>query len=134
MTVTSIFTALLILGLGMLVRGLVTLSTSRATWLVRSAAGTARVTGCRPVRKYEGSGFNTFTISVEYTDARGQVHRAELPASQRFQAGDPVDIRFDPQHPATVYLSEHFAGWGLPMALIALGGALLLVSIMSLAN
>src|SRR5215471_15649640 len=120
MTIT--FFVLFVVGLGMLVRGLMTVSTSRAAWMVRSVAGTARVTGCRQLDKHEATGFHTFTILVEYTDTRGQAHTAELPATQRFQLGDPVDIRLDPQHPATVYLGEHFAGWYLPMALIAFGG------------
>ena len=43
--------------------------------------------------------------------------------------GDPVDIRFDPKHPATVRLSEHFVGTDLPAALIVFGCALILISL-----
>ena len=53
---------------------------------------------------------------------------------QQFQAGDPIDIRFDPQRPATVYLSEQFAGTNLPIALIAFGSGLMIVSFISLAK
>jgi hypothetical protein len=134
MAVTSIYVALLILGVGMLVRGLMTVSTARATWMVRSVAGTGRVTACKPIQGSSTDPFNTFSIAITYTDTRGHAYTAKLPASQQFQAGDPVDIRFDPKHPATVYLSEQFAGSNLPFALIAFGGALILVSFISLAQ
>jgi hypothetical protein len=120
---------LLIVGLGMLVRGLMTVSRSRAAWMARSVAATADVVACRPVERSDSPRFNTFTISVRYVDAQGQPHTADLPASQAFQTGDPVDIRFDPKHPATVYLSEHFAGTDLPAALIVFGGLLTLMSV-----
>jgi len=133
MTVTFIFIALFILGVGVLVRGLMTVSTARAAWMVRSVSGTARVTGCKSV--YDSNdAFNSFGISIQYTDTHGQAHTAELPAMQQFQTGDPVDIRFDPQDPATVYLSEHFAASNLSIALIAFGGALMLVRFISLVN
>ena len=67
---------------------------------------------------------NTFTISVRYTDTRGHAYTTTLPASQQSQAGDTVDIRFDPKNPTTVFLSEHCAGWNLPLALVAFGGGL----------
>jgi hypothetical protein len=127
MTVT--FLLLLILGLGMLVRGLMTVSRSRAAWMARSAAATANVVGCRPVERSDGPPFAAFTISVRYLDAQGQPRTADLPAAQEFQAGDPVDVRFDPKHPATVYLSEQFAGTDLPAALIVFGGLLILMSL-----
>lgn len=126
---TATFFVLLIVGLGMLVRGLMTVSQSRAAWMARSVAATAHVVACRPVERSDSPRFNTFTISVRYGDAQGQPHTADLPASQAFQTGDPVDIRFDPKHPATVYLSEHFAGTDLPAALIVFGGLLTLMSI-----
>lgn len=126
MTVT--FFVLLIVGLGMLVRGLMTVSRSRAAWMARSVAATANVVACRPVERSDSPRFETFMISVRYVDAQGQPHTADLPASQEFQTGDPVDIRFDPKHPATVYLSEQFAGTDLPAALIVFGGLLILAS------
>jgi|ERR1043166_7487725 len=122
------FAILFVVGLGMLVRGLVTVSKSRAVWMARSVAGTATVDTCTPVRNSEGNPFATFTISVRYTDTQGQSHTAILPASQRFRAGDPIDIRFDPKRPATVYPAEQFAGTNLPAALIFFGGSLMLVS------
>jgi hypothetical protein len=76
----------------------------------------------------ENERLETFTIKVRYTHTRGQSHTADLPASQEFQTGDPIDIRFDPKHPATVYLDDHFAGSKLPAALIAFGGLLMVVS------
>jgi regulator of protease activity HflC (stomatin/prohibitin superfamily) len=126
MTVT--FLLLLILGLGMLVRGLMTVSRSRAVWMARSVAATANVVACTPVRNSDGPPFAAFTISVRYLDAQGQPRTADLPAAQEFQTGDPVDVRFDPKHPATVYVSEQFAGTDLPAALIVFGGLLVLVS------
>ena len=125
---TVMFLLLLIVGLGMLVRGLMTVSRSRAVWMARSVTATANVVACRTVGSSDSARFNTFTISVRYVDAQGRPHKAELPASQAFQTGEPVDIRFDPKHPATVYLSEHFAGTDLPAALIVFGGLLMLVS------
>ena len=126
MTVT--FAVLLIVGLGMLVRGLMTVSRSRAVWMARSVAATGNVVACRPLQRSDGPRFETFTISVRYVDTQGRPRTAELPAAQALQTGDPVDIRFDPKHPATVYLSEQFAGTDLPAALIVLGGLLTLVS------
>lgn len=134
MAVTLIYVALLILGMGMLARGLMTVSTSRAAWMARSVAATAHVTACKDVQGSETDPFSPYSISIAYTDAHGHACTAELPAAQRFQAGDPVDVRFDPQKPATVYLSEQFAGTNLPMALIAFGGGLMLVSFISLAR
>jgi hypothetical protein len=128
------FLALLILGLGMLVRGLMTVSRSRAAWMARSVAATANIVGCRPVERSDSPRFETFTISVRYIDTQGQPHTAHLPASQEFQTGEPIDIRFDPKHPATVYLGEHFAGTDLPAALVVFGGLLMLVSISVLAG
>ncbi len=126
MTVMSV--GLFVLGLAMLVYGLMTASKARAAWMARSIAGTAKVLACAPVVNPETLRLEAFTISVEYSDTGGQPHTAELPASQQFQTGDPIDIRYDPQHPATVYLSEHFQRTDLPVALIAFGGALMLVS------
>ena len=134
MTVTFIFIALFILGAGMLARGLMTVSTARAAWLVRSVSSTARVTGCMPVQGAETDQFSAYSISIAYKDTRGHAYTAKLPASQQFQAGDPIDIRFDPKQPATVYGSEQFAGSNLPLALIAFGGTLMLVSFISLAQ
>jgi hypothetical protein len=37
-----------------------------------------------------------------------------------------VGIRFDPERPSTVRLSERFEGAGKAMALIVIGGALLI--------
>jgi Protein of unknown function (DUF3592) len=122
------FFVLLIVGLGMLVRGLMTVSRSRAVWMARSVAATATVVACRPVERSDGPQFATFAISVRYIDAQGQPCTADLPAAQEFAPGDPVDVRFDPKHPATVYLSEQFAGTDLPAALIVFGGLLVLVS------
>jgi hypothetical protein len=133
MTIVFFYAALFILGLGMLVRGLMTVSQTRAVWMARSVPGTAHVLACKPVYDPDPDGFNSFRISVQYTDTRGEPHTAELPAMQQFQAGDPIDIRFDPQRPATVFLSEQFAGTNLPMALIAFGSGLMFVSFMSLA-
>jgi|SRR5579871_1002141 len=126
MTIT--FIVLLAVGLVMLVRGLMTVSRSRAAWEARSVAATAGVIACTVHPRADTDAFDAFTISVRYTDTHGQTHTAELPAAQQFQAGDPVDIRFDPRHPATVYLSEHFAGTNLPAALIVFGGLLIFVS------
>src|SRR5262249_14204815 len=117
-----ILVVLLIVGLGMLVRGLMTVSRSRAAWIARSVAAAADVVACRPLERSAESGFDTFMIRVRYLDAQGQPHAAELPAAQAFQTGDPVDIRFDPKHPATVRLSAHFVGTDLPAALIVFGG------------
>jgi hypothetical protein len=133
MTIVFFYGALFVLGLGMLVRGLMTVSQARAAWMIRSISATGRVIGCKPVSNSETDAFNTFRISVQYTDTRGQTHTAELPAMQQFQTGDPIDIRFDPQHPATAYLNEQFAGTNLPMALIAFGAGLMFVSFISLA-
>ena len=126
MTIT--FFVLLVVGLGMLVRGLMTVSRSRAAWMARSVAATASVVACRAVAGSDAAPFDAFTISVRYADTHGQTHTAELPAAQQFQAGDPVDIRFDPSHPATVYPSEKFAGTNLAAALIIFGGLLIFVS------
>ena len=126
MTVT--FLVLFVVGLGMLVRGLITVSKARAAWMARSIPATANVIACRPVRRSEPGRFETFTISVQYTDADGKTHTADLPASERREAGDPIDIRFDPKRPASVYLSEQFAGTNLPAALIVFGGLLMVVS------
>jgi hypothetical protein len=133
--VTYIYVVFFILGLGMLVRGLMTVAQARAAWTAQSVAGTAQVLACTPVRRdSDAMGMNTFTIAVRYTDTRGNAYTTDLPATQPFQAGDPIDIRFDPKNPKTVYLREHFPGWNLPMALIAFGGGLMLVSVISLAN
>ena len=126
------YVALFILGLGMLVHGLTAVAQARATWTLRSVAGTAQVVTCKELEKYEQNGMYAFTISVRYTDTRGHIYSTDLPASQQFQAGDTVDIRFDPKNPKVVYLTEAFAGWNLPMALIAFGGGLMLVSFISL--
>ena len=126
MTVT--FVVLLIVGLGMLGRGLMTVSRSRAVWMARSVAATGNVVACRHVEQSGTPRFEPFAISVRYLDTQGQPHTAELPAAQKFQTGDPVDIRFDPKRPATVYLSEQFAGTDLPLALIVFGGLLVLGS------
>jgi hypothetical protein len=126
-----ILVVLLIVGLGMLVRGLMTLSRSRAVWIAPSVAATANVVACRPVERSGEPGLETFTIRVRYLDAQGQPHAAELPAAQKLQIGDPVDIRFDRKHPATVRLSEHFVGTDLPASLIVFGGALILISLFS---
>ena len=128
-----LYVALFILGLGMLVHGLTTVAKARAAWTLRSVAGTAQVVTCKKVQKYEKSGMYEFTISVRYADTQGQSHTAELPASQQFQSGDTVDVRFDPNNPKVVYFSEAFAGWSLPLALIAFGAGLMFVSFMSLA-
>jgi hypothetical protein len=128
------YVALFILGLGMLVHGLTIVATARAAWTLRSVAATAQVVTCTAIDKYDQRGMHTFTVSVRYTDTRGHAYTTDLPASQQFQAGDTVDIRFDPKNPKTVYLSEAFAGWNLPMALIAFGGGLMLVSFISLAH
>jgi hypothetical protein len=122
------FLGLFILGLAMLVRGLMTVSKARAAWMARSTPATANVVACRPVSSAENERFETFTITVRYTDAHGQSHTADLPASQELQTGDAIDIRFDPKRPATVYLQEHFAGSNLPAALIVFGGLLMVVS------
>ncbi len=122
------FVVLFLLGLGMLVRGLMTVSKARAAWTARSIAATANVVTCTPVRNPETDQFDAFTIAVRYTDTQGQLHTANLPASQAFQAGDPIDVRFDPKHPATVLLSEQFTGRSLPAALIVFGGGLMAVS------
>ncbi len=120
---------LLVVGFGMLVRGLMTVSRSRAAWMARSTATTASVVACKPDERSDGEGFAAFTISVRYLDAQGQPRTADLPAAQEFQAGDPVDVRFDPKHPATIYVSEQFAGTDLPAALIVFGGLLILMSL-----
>jgi hypothetical protein len=93
-----------------------------------------RCVTCAAIPKYGQTGTNTYTISVRYTDTRGHTYTTDLPASQQFQGGDTVDIRFDPKNPKVVFPSEAFAGWSLPMALIAFGGGLMLVSFISLAN
>jgi hypothetical protein len=118
------FVGLLVLGLALLVRGLMTVSQARAAWLARSVAGTANVIEFTPALTSDGDP----TIMVRYTDAQGQPHTVELPAAQEFQPGDPIDIRFDPKDPAKVHLSEEFEGTNLPMALIVFGGALIVVS------
>ena len=110
------FVALFVLGLGMLVRGLMTVSTARAAWMARIIPATANVIACGPVSNSETGQLETFTISVEYTDADGKAHTADLPASERREAGDPIDIRFDPKRPTSVYLSEQFEGTNLPAA------------------
>jgi hypothetical protein len=129
---------LLVVGLGMLVRGLMTVSRSRAVWMARSVAATANVVACRPIERTAQTlfdsdvtkpRFDAFAIRVRYLDAQGQAHAVELPAAQAFQTGDPVDIRFDPKHPATVRLSEHFVGTDLSATLIVFGGALILISL-----
>jgi hypothetical protein len=122
------FLVLFIGGLGMLARGLMTVSRSRAAWIARSVPATANVVTCAPIPKSESTGFATFTISVRYTDAQGQPRSATLPASQAFQPGEPIDVRYDAKRPTTVFLREHFAGSDLPIALIAFGGLLMLVS------
>ena len=126
MTVT--FIGLLVLGLGMLVRGLMTVTTARAAWIARSIPATANVVACRQINRSEPGKFETFTISVQYTDAAGKTHTADLPASERHEAGDPIDIRFDPKRPASVHLIEQFEGANVPMALIVFGGLLVFVS------
>ena len=135
MSVTYIvlYVALFVLGLGMLVRGLMTVSKSRAAWIARSVAATATIVTCTAIAKSEQTGMHAFTISARYTDTRGHAYTTDLPVSQQFQAGDTVDIRFDPNNPKVVYLSEAFAGWDLPMALIAFGAGLMFVCFMSLA-
>jgi hypothetical protein len=130
----GMYIALLFLGLGMLAGGLMTVAKSRAAWMIRSVSGAARVTECEPVQSSDTDPFSPYRISIAYTDTRGHAYTAKLPASQAFQAGDPVDIRFDPKQPAIVYPSEQFAGSNLPLALIAFGGALMLVSCISLAQ
>jgi hypothetical protein len=132
--VTYIYVALFILGLGMLVRGLMAVATARGAWMLRSVAGTAQITACTEIPKYDQKGMDAFKISVRYTDTRGHAYTTDLPAAQQLQAGDTVDIRFDPKNPKAVYLSEHFAGRSLPLALIAFGGGLMLVSFISLTN
>jgi len=127
------YVALFMLGLGMLVRGLMTVAKARNTWMLRSVAATAQVVASRELAKSEQTGMNAFTISVRYSDTRGHAYTTDLPASQQFKAGDTVDIRFDPNNPKTVYLSEAFAGWNLPLALIAFGAGLMFVSFISLA-
>ena len=122
------FLILFVVGLAMLVRGLMTVSRSRAAWMARSVAATASVIACKAVAGTDDAPFDTFTISVRYADTQGQTHTAELPAAQQFQAGDPVDVRFDPNQPATVYPSEKFAGTNLPAALIVVGGLLMVAS------
>jgi hypothetical protein len=122
------FVGLFCLGLALLVRGLITASRRRAAWIARSTAGTANVVACRAVRNPDTERFDTFVVSVQYADANGQPRSADLPASQEFQPGDPIDIRFDPNNPAAVHLGEQFAGISLPMALIVFGGLLMLVS------
>jgi hypothetical protein len=142
MSVTYIvlYVALFCLGLGMLVYGLITVAKARAAWMLRSVAATAQVVTCKPADKYvassvyDSTAMNAFTISVRYTDTGGHAYTADLPASQQFQAGDTVDIRFDPKNPKTVYVSEQFAGWNLPLALIAFGAGLMFVSFISLAS
>ena len=126
MTVT--FVVLLVVGLAMLVRGLMTVSRSRAVWMARSVAATAHVVACRPVGLADPNPIDPFIISVRYLDTSGQPHTADLPAAQASQTGDPIDIRFDPKHPVTVHLGEHFAGTDLPAALIVFGGLLVLMS------
>jgi len=105
MTVT--FWVPLIVGLGLLVRGLMTVARSRAVWMARSVAATAHVVACRPVGVSDPNPLVDFIISVRYADTQGRPHTAELPAAPAFQTGDPVDIRFDPRRPATVRLAEH---------------------------
>ena len=133
-TMTVMFIGLFVLGLGMLIRGLITVSKTRTAWTARSVAATAKVLTCRAIPRSEPGGFETFHISVAYDDTSGQSRTADLPASQQFQPGDPIDIRFDPKHPATVYLSEQFQGRELPAALIVFGASLMLVSLASVTN
>jgi hypothetical protein len=122
------FVGLLVLGLVLLVRGLMTVPQARAAWLARSVAGTANVIACRSIPRAEPGRFATFTIQVRYTDAAGQSRTAELPASQEFAPGAPIDIRFDPKRPAIVHLGEEFEETNLPIALIVFGGLLMVVS------
>src|SRR5689334_4408162 len=103
-----ILVVLLIVGLGMLVRGLMTVSQSRAVWMARSVAATANVVACRRVERSGIPQFNTFTISVRYLDTQGQPHTAELPAAQAFETGDPIDIRFDPKRPGNRLFERAF--------------------------
>ena len=126
MTVT--FLVLFVVGLGMLVRGLITVSKARAAWMARSIAATANVIACREVRNPQIEQLENFAVTVEFTDTRGMSRTAELPASERMAPGDLIDIRFDPNHPASVYQSERFAGSNLPAALIVFGGLLMIVS------
>ena len=128
-----VYVALFMLGLGMLVYGLMTVAKARNAWMLRSVAATAQVVASKEIERYDQKGMYAFSISVRYTDTRGHVCTTDLPASQLFEAGDTVDIRFDPNNPKTVYLSEGFAGWNLPLALIAFGAGLMFVSFMSLA-
>src|SRR5262245_56724042 len=120
------FFVLFCVGLAMLVRSLMTVSTSRAAWEARSIPGTAHVVSCTPYRDPEIG--EAFTMLARYVDTRGQPHTMELSAGQQFPIGHPIDIRFDPQRPATAHLPEQFAGSNLPIALVGFGGGLMLVS------
>ena len=60
---------LLIVGLGMLVRGLMTISRSRAAWIARSVAATANVVACRPLERSAESRLDTSMIRVRDLDA-----------------------------------------------------------------
>jgi hypothetical protein len=128
---TLLFFTLFICGLGMLVRGLISIAAARAAWEARSVPGIANVTACRPVPNPETGELdpNAFAISVRYADTRGQSHTADLPAAQEFRVGDPIDVRFDPKHPATVRLKVHFAGSSVPAVLVAFGGFLMITSL-----
>jgi Protein of unknown function (DUF3592) len=122
------FWVLLILGLGMLVRGLMTVARSRTVWLARSIAATATIVACRPVELSDPNPLDPFIISVRYADAEGKPHTAELPAAQELQAGQAIDLRFDRRHPTIVRLADHFVGTDMPAALIVFGGLLILMS------
>jgi len=127
MTVMSV--ALLCLGLWLLVRGLKTVARARAAWGARSVSATAHVVSCIRERYRSENDREVFTISARYVDTRGLPHMLEISGEQQFPTGHPIDIRFDPHHPATFYLPEHFAGMGLPVALVLLGGSLILASV-----
>jgi len=126
--VTSV--ALLCLGLWLLVRGLKTTATARAAWEARSVPGTAHVVSCiRERYRDPDNGGEVFTLSARYVDTRGVPHTMELSAGQAFPTGHPIEIRFDPHHPATVHLPEAFAESGRPLAFILLGGLLMFLSV-----
>jgi hypothetical protein len=122
------FLGIFILGAAVLVRGLILVSTARGAWTARSMAGTATIVECR--RLYTPGLGERFLVTVRFSDAGGQPRTARLPGPytyRQFDIGENVSIRFDPARPESVYLSEHFAGAGKAIVLIAFGGALMAV-------
>jgi hypothetical protein len=86
MTIT--FFAIFIVGAVVLVRGRMFASKAREAWTVGIMAVTATVVGCQ--RFYDPEMGESFVVTIEFNDARGQPHTVKLPGPftyRQFEVG-----------------------------------------------